>query len=157
MRGRSSGSLRAMTKVQQSVTIRRPVDEVWTYVIDARNDPIWWNSVVEAGRGAELPPAVGVEIEETFRFAGIRFPVRFKVTELEPATRSAVEVVGGPVPGRGSYDLEPVDGGTRLTLTLETDAHGFFKLAEPVFARMAQRDVAASCAKLKDVLEVGAS
>jgi hypothetical protein len=38
-------------------------------------------------------------------------------------------------------------------MSMETDAHGFFKLAEPVFARMARRDVAASCEHLKDILE----
>ena len=55
--------------------------------------------------------------------------------------------------GTGSYELEPVDGATRFTMTLGRDAHGFFKLAEPVFARMARRDLAASAEHLKDLLE----
>jgi hypothetical protein len=38
-------------------------------------------------------------------------------------------------------------------MTMETDAHGFFKLAEPVFGRMARRDVTTSCEHLKDLLE----
>jgi hypothetical protein len=38
-------------------------------------------------------------------------------------------------------------------MTMETDAHGFFKLAEPVFARMARRDLATSAEHLKDILE----
>ena len=46
-----------------------------------------------------------------------------------------------------------MDGGTRLTATLETDAHGFFKLAEPVFARMARRDFTGNFETLKDLLE----
>ena len=44
-------------------------------------------------------------------------------------------------------------GGTRLTARLETDAHGFFKLAEPVFARMARREFVTSVEQLKDILE----
>ena len=77
----------------------------------------------------------------------------FTVTEHDPPRRSAVRIVKGPIPGGGSYELEPVNGGTRLTATAETDAHGFFKLAEPVFARMARRDFVASAEQLKDILE----
>ena len=38
-------------------------------------------------------------------------------------------------------------------MTMETDAHGFFRLAEPVFARIARRDMVTSCERLKDLLE----
>jgi uncharacterized membrane protein len=145
-----------MTHIEHTVTIDRPVQEVWDFLMDARNDPIWITNVVEVGRGADQPIELGLEIEETFKFLGVRLPMTMKVTEHEPMTRSAIEMVGGPVPGRGSYDLAPADGGaggTRFTMTMETDAHGFFKLAEPVFRRMARRDVVASCEHLKDLLE----
>jgi hypothetical protein len=142
-----------MTRIQHTLTIERPVREVWDYVLDARNDPVWHTNVVEVGEGADRPVEVGVEIQETFGFLGRRLPLTFVVTEHEPTTRSAVEVTGGPVPGRGSYEFEPAGDGTRFTYTLETDAHGLFKLAEPVFARMARREVATSCEHLKDLLE----
>ena len=142
-----------MTHIQHTITIDRPVEEVWDYVLDARNDPVWITNVVEVGRGAEAPVELGLEIEETYKFLGVRLPMTLKVTEHEPPHRSAIEMSDGPVPGRGSYQFEPVDGGTRFTMSLDTDAHGFFKLAEPVFARMARRDVASSLENLKDILE----
>jgi uncharacterized membrane protein len=142
-----------VTKIEHTLTIDRPVEEVWDYLMDARNDPVWMTHVVEVGRGADQPMEPGLEIDETVKFLGRRLPVTMKVTEHEPKRRSAIELTGSPVPGRGSYELEPVDGGTRLTATLETDAHGFFKLAEPVFARMARRDFAGNFATLKDLLE----
>ena len=46
----------------------------------------------------------------------------------------------------------PIDA-TRFTAATDADAHGFFKLAEPVFARMARRDLASSMGHLKDLLE----
>ena len=142
-----------MTHIQHTITIDRPVNEVWDYVLDARNDPVWITNVVDVGRGAEAPVEVGLEIEETYKFLGVRLPTTLKVTEHEPPRRSAIEVSDGPIPARGSYQLEPVDGATRFTMTMDTDAHGFFKLAEPVFARMARRDFAASLGNLKDILE----
>jgi uncharacterized membrane protein len=142
-----------MTRIEHTVTIDRPVDEVWDYMMDARNDPVWMAHVVDVGRGADQPVEPGLEIDETIKFLGKRLQVTMKVTEHEPKRRSAIELTGSPVPGRGAYEFEPVDGGTRLTATLETDAHGFFKLAEPVFARMARRDFAGNFETLKDLLE----
>ncbi|MBA2342719.1 MAG: SRPBCC family protein [Thermoleophilaceae bacterium] len=129
--------------------------EVWDFVMNTRNDPKWIANVVEVGKGADQPIELGLEIEETMKFYGVRLPMTLTVAEHEPPTRSAVDV-RGPVDGRGSNQLEPVDGGTRFTMTMDTDAHGFFKLAEPVFARMARRDVTSSVETLKDILESGA-
>ena len=142
-----------MTKVDHTVTIERPVQEVWDYLMDSRNDAVWITNVVEVGRGGDRPAELGLEIEETYQFLGRRFPMTLKVTEHEPTRRSAVDVTGGPVPGRGSYDVAPAGEGTCLTMTFEADAHGFFKLAEPVFARMLRRDVTTSLEHLKDLLE----
>jgi uncharacterized protein YndB with AHSA1/START domain len=142
-----------MTRIEHTVTIERPLEEVWDYLMDARNDPVWLSHVVEVGRGADQPMAPGLEFDETIKFLGKRLPVTMKVTDHEPMRRSSIELVNSPVPGHAGYEFEPVDGGTRLTATLETDAHGFFKLAEPVFARMARRDFAGSFETLKDVLE----
>ena len=141
------------TKLQHTIMIERPLDEVWDYVMDTRNDPVWMSQVVEVGRGADQPVAVGLEVDEVVSFLGKRLHVTLVVTEHEPKRRSAIDVINAPVPGRGSYDLAAENGGTRFTMTMETDAHGFFRLAEPVFKRIAQRDVVTSCARLKDLLE----
>ena len=46
-----------------------------------------------------------------------------------------------------------MEAGTRFTALTDTDAHGFFKLAEPVFARLAERDFVANAERLKALLE----
>jgi hypothetical protein len=143
-----------MTTIRHTVTIGRPVEVVWDYLMDIRNDPVWSPHVVGVGRGAGEPVEIGLDFEETYKFLGVELPLTFTVTEHEPCRRSAVRVLDGPVPGQGSYDLTPVNGGTRLTMTVETkDAHGFFRLAEPVFRRMARREFSTSAAQLKDILE----
>jgi uncharacterized membrane protein len=142
-----------MTTIRHTVTIERPVEDVWDFVMDIRNDPVWTTNIVGVGRGAGEPVEVGLDFEETYKFLGVELPLTFTITEHEPLRRSAVKVVDGPIPGRGSYDFEPVDGGTRFTATLQTEAHGFFRLAEPVFRRMARREFATSVEHLKDILE----
>jgi len=146
-----------MTKFEHSVLIQRPLEEVWAYVMEPANDPVWQGPVIEVRRGAGEEMSVGSEIEEVMQFLGRRFEVTFTVTEHEPMRRSAVRVSSGPVPMNGSYRLDPVAGGTRFTMEGETEAHGLFKLAEPVFARMARREWESSCEVLKDLLEAGAT
>jgi uncharacterized protein YndB with AHSA1/START domain len=142
-----------MTTFNHSITIDRPLEEVWEYVVDPANDPVWQGPVVEVLSGTEGPIEVGSEIQEVTQFLGRRFDITFEVTEHEPMTRSAVRSKAGPVAMQGTYRFEPVDGGTRFSMEGETNAHGLFKLAEPVFARMARREWATCCEQLKDILE----
>src|SRR5919198_1222347 len=142
-----------MTKIERSIEINRPVQDVWDYVHEPRNDAQWQTTIVESQPQNEGPLQLGTEVRETRKFLGIRLQVGYQVTELEPTTRSSIRSVSGPVPFTGSYLFEPHDGSTRFTVTGELDAHGFFKVAEPVFARMAGRELEANLGHLKDILE----
>ena len=145
-----------MTRIEKSVVIDRPVEEVWQYVHDPANDPVWQPSVLETRHDGGPAMDVGTRIVEIRRFLGRRFETAWEVSEFDPPRRSAVRSLSGPIPFTGSYALDPVDGRTRFTLRMDTDAHGFFKLAEPVFRRMAEREMDANLGHLKDVLEAGA-
>ena len=101
---------------------------------------------------------VGTPVTQVRQFLGRRFETGFEVTEFEPYRRSAVPITAGPIKGGGSYTLERVDDRTRFTATFELDAHGFFKLAEPIFARATRRELATNLGHLRDLLETeGAS
>jgi uncharacterized protein YndB with AHSA1/START domain len=83
-----------MTHIEHTVTIARRVEDVWAYVMDARNDPEWMTNVIEVGRGAGQPVAVGLEIEETVQFHGIRMQTMYTITEHDPPHRSAIDALG---------------------------------------------------------------
>lgn len=142
-----------MTCFEYNVVIERPVEDVWAYVIDPGNDPVWQGAIVEVRRGAGVPLHVDSEIEVVAQLLGRTFQATLVVTELEPMRRFGVRTSAGPVPMQGTYHLEPVERGTRFTVEGQTDAHGFFKVAEPLFARRAHREWASSCETLKDLLE----
>jgi uncharacterized membrane protein len=142
-----------MTKIERSIVIDRPVVQVWDFVHEPANDPRWQTTLVETRTLTERPMGVGTRLAEQRKFLGLRIDVTLEVTEYEPHTRSSIKSVSGPVPLSGSYVLEPANGGTRFTVTGELDAHGLFKLAEPVFARMTARELEANLGHLKDLLE----
>ena len=146
-----------MTRYEHSVVIRRPVEDVWAYVIDPANDPVWQGPVIDVRADAGPDLKVGSRIEEDVQYLGRRFRIVWEVTEHQPPHYSAVRLAEGPVPMWGTYRFEPVEGGTRFTMEGEADAHGLFKLAEPLFARMARREWASYCDVLKDLLEADVS
>jgi uncharacterized membrane protein len=145
-----------MTKVQRSITIDRPVDEVFDFTHDLSNNALWQTTLVELEPLFEGPLQVGSQWREVRKFIGKRIETVLELTEYHPNARSAVRMVSGPVPLNGTYEYEAVNGGTRFTVTGELDAHGFFKLAEPVFARITGRELEANLGHLEDLLEAGA-
>jgi len=142
-----------MSKIQRSIVIERPIDEVWDFVHDTTKDALWQTTLVESRLLTEGPKRVGTRVQEVRRFMGVRLEMGLELTEFEPNRKSSLKAVSGGIPLSGSYVLEPLDGATRLTVTGELDAHGAFKLAEPVFARITSRELEANLGHLKDLLE----
>jgi uncharacterized membrane protein len=142
-----------MSRIEHSVVIDRPIQEVFDFVHDIANDPLWQTTIVEQEKLTEGPLRAGSRIREVRRFLGIRVETTYEVTEYEPPKRSAITMISGPVPFSGSYALEALDGSTRFTVQGDIEGHGFFKLAEPVFARLTGRELEANLGHLKDVLE----
>jgi uncharacterized membrane protein len=142
-----------MTKIERSIVIGRPVDEVWEFVHDIASDRLWQTTLVESEQLTDGPMGVGTRVREVRHFLGLKVELAWEVTEFEPKRRSAIKGISGPVPLSGGYRLEPLDDGTRFTVSGELDAHGLFKLAEPVFARITSRELEANLGHLKDLLE----
>lgn len=142
-----------MLKAEQSVTIDRPVEEVWEYINDPRNDTEWQSMIVEAVQVSEGPVGAGTVKRVTAKVLGRRFDTTFEVTEYEPNRRSRIKSTSGPFAFTGTYEVERADGGTRFTWAMEGDPGGFFKLAEPLVVRVVGRQVQADMETLKDLLE----
>lgn len=142
-----------MARYEHSVVIERPIEEVWAFVTDPANNAMWQTTIVETRTGSNRPLDVGSKVAEVRQFLGRRVESTWEVTQHEPPTRSAIKTSSGPVPFTGRYALDSIDGGTRFTMAVEAEAHGFFRLAEPVFGRIVKREMKANCGHLKDLLE----
>jgi uncharacterized protein YndB with AHSA1/START domain len=137
--------------VELSIDVDRPPSEVFAYLTDADRLTEWQSSAIEAQWQGER--ARGSRIREVRRFLGRRLETELEVTEYEPDRRFALKAVSGPVPFSVSHVLEPRDGGTRLAFVGDGEPGGFFKLAEPVVARVAERQFKNDFETLKDILE----
>ena len=141
--------------VEHSVTIERPIEEVFAFTADPNNNPLWQSTTLETQTSSEVD--VGTTFNNVSKFLGRRIETTLEIVESDPPRRQCVRVTSGPIPASGCYVFELTDdgGSTRFTQTLEAEVGGFFKLAEPLVGRAARRQTEADMATLKDLLEAG--
>ena len=140
-----------MVRIDFSIDVDRPPSEVFAYLTDAESLPQWQSSAVEAHWEGEKTR--GARVKEVRKFLDRRMESELEVTEYEPDRRFSLKVLSGPVPFSVQHTIEPRDRGTRLTFVGEGEPGGFFKLAEPIVARTAERQFKSDFETLKDVLE----
>jgi len=143
-----------MVTVQASVDIDRPIEEVFAYAGDFRNDVAWRGEVSELVYLTPDPIAVGSRERETARFFGRTAVTETRVTAFDVPRRVAFEHISGPYRVRGSRAFEPVPGGTRFTFILDSEVSAAFeRLLVPVLRRLFQRQMDQNVARLKSTLE----
>lgn len=145
-----------MIKVEISTVINRPVEEVFAVLSNVENHPKWSSAFLEAKKTSEGPIGVGTTWRVVQKALGRRIEGEVEVTEYESNRKWAQKSKSGPFPVevRGTY--EPVKGGTQVSVVLEAEPGGFFKLAEPLLKSMLKRTIETDFANAKDLMEAHA-
>ena len=146
-----------MTVVSLSVTILRPVGDVFAVLTDLGN-AARWSSALEEQLITPGPLRVGSRRRAVVPgVAGRTMENEMELTELVPNRRLAMRGVAGfPFPVRIVAELEPADGGTLLRWTTYLEPGGIAKVFVPVLAAGYRRSFAKDLAKLKLMMESGA-
>jgi uncharacterized protein YndB with AHSA1/START domain len=140
-----------MVKFETSLHINRPVAEVFEYM----NDPtkmLEWNTTLEEAVPSETPVKVGTRIRTRIRALGRKIEGTTEVVEFEPNKRVVLKI-DGPFSWKTIYTYQTEDGGTRLVIALEGEPGGFFKVGEPVLARILKKQLQAQFETAKELLE----
>lgn len=137
--------------VEHSVTIARPIAEVFAFVTDLRNETRW-QPEIEAVR-VEGPLRAGAIFHETRVSLGRRFDWEFRVTRFEPPHLISIETVAGSFPYRGSRRFEAVEGGTRVIESGELILPRPLRVFDGVGARLSRRPLREAYARLRALLE----
>lgn len=143
-------------RMEESVEIARPVEDVYAFLANIDNFPQWSGAVVEANRPATDALGVGHTFTLAQKFLGRRFDSPCEVTALEPNRRFGYRTIGRvPLPFSFDFTFEPTDGGTRLSVVVESESGSFVNLAGPLFERAGRRQVNHDLETMKDILESG--
>ena len=143
-------------KVETSIVINRPLDEVFAFTADVENQPQWQSRLIEARKTSVGPIGVGTTWSSVAKFLGQRIELETVTTDYEPNRTYAAKSTSGPFPVLGRQSYEAVAGGTQIKVTLEWQPSGFFKVAEPLLATMLKRQTETDLINLKDLMEAHA-
>ena len=141
---------------EATVDIDRPIDEVFAYLADGRNDPKFSPRVQRIERIPESPTAVGTIFRSTVKDAGMKTAREFRITAFEPprSLRWAEVSKNIVTATQGGYDLEPLpDGGTRVRIHNVLEGHGLGKLLVGFALSAARKDAPAFGRRIKAAVE----
>jgi uncharacterized protein YndB with AHSA1/START domain len=140
-----------MPEATNTIEIARPPADVFAFLADGTTNTQWRPGVTDirlksgSGKGAIYEQGVKGPF-------GRRVPADYEITALEPDRLIAFKAIDGPVRPEGSYQLEPTDGGTRLTFKLSCSPSGFAKVMTPMVAKTMRCEVA-QLERLRAILE----
>ena len=140
-------------RVEESIEIDKPVEEVFDYLFEVDNFPEWSAPAIDVRRDVAGTLKEGHTFTVVVTFLGRRFELPYEVTDFDPLRHYTHKSTGGPIPNQWSYTFNEVSGGTRLRRVAQGEPGGFFRVAEPLFERLLKRQVRADLETVKDLLE----
>lgn len=134
---------------EHELEIERPPDDVYAFLSDPENLPLWQSGVLEVRRESDT------RFREVRTFVGRRIESILEVTAAEPGREFSLRSASGPVRFSVQHLLEPAgEGRTRLRVVGEAEgAGGLFKLGGRLLPRAAEGRVHEDFASLKALLE----
>ncbi|HEX8648073.1 MAG TPA: SRPBCC family protein [Thermoleophilaceae bacterium] len=144
-----------MTRLEGDIEIRRPLEEVFRFVADPRNDPSWCPRVEWCEQREGDGPAAGARYEAMHRPSGYprKHIRRIEVLEYDPPHRIRWRQEDQIGVFDITYTLEPAGDGTRLLQIDEIEWK--LPLAGPFGKRIVGRHIGEQQQDLKRVLEDG--
>ena len=140
-------------RVEGEIVINRPVDEVFDFVADERNEPRYNPKMRVAEQISEGPigegtrfraetVSMGRTVEMVIEFTGFERPRRIE----ETVHMSSMDLQGG-------LTFDPVAGGTRMRWSWDLEPRGGLRLMGPMITRMGRRSERTIWTSLKRFLE----
>ncbi len=143
-----------MFTLENSIVIYRPIEEVFAFVSNSENRPKWV-PVIEVQKMTAGPIGIGTTFRNVVTMMGRQQESILEVVEYLPNEKYTFKTLW-PFPCQLHHSLAPAAGGTQVTLKLEAQLSGFFKLIQSFMVRTSQRQMAVDLAALKNCLEAQA-
>ena len=140
-------------RVEGDIIIWRPVEEVFDFCADERNEPRYNPRMTPAEQTSTGPIGVGSQFRAEMRTMGRKVAMTIEWTAYERPRRLASWTRLSGMDIRGDLRFEPVAEGTRMRWAWDLEPHGGIKLMGPMVTLMGRRQERTIWASLKRVLE----
>src|SRR5947199_1901076 len=132
-----------MAHAEESITINRPMDDVFNFVLDGMNNPRWRPAVMDIQQVPGKPAGVGAVYKQGLKGpGGRRIDGDYEIVECRPNELIRFQVISGPARPTGTYRFEPEGDSTRVRFILHFEPKGLAKLMDPMIAKTMRSEVA---------------
>jgi len=142
-------------RLEESVAISRPVDEVWSFYTNFFNAPrIRGGGMLGLRQTSSGPLGVGSTLQGRMVILGFETRLNYTITELDPPHMMAYSIVGRPLRWcRQRVTLEPTPDGTQMTRSTELELRPALKLIWPIIGPLTRRARRRAFHSLKGMVE----
>jgi carbon monoxide dehydrogenase subunit G len=143
-----------MVKFISAIEIKRPMADVFAFLVNPTNYLLWQSGLVEIKATDEMN--VGSQLSFVSHGLGRSTSLKGQVTENNGRDHLAAVNVAGPIKFTSSYQLTALDSmKTVLKLDNQIEIGSYFSLAEPVLQQIAKSRYTSDLETLRTILEAG--
>jgi uncharacterized protein YndB with AHSA1/START domain len=133
-----------MPHAENTVTVDRPIEDVFAYLADGTNNPRWRPGVLSIELASGGGGGTGTTYRQKLRGPGGRtIDGDYELTRFEPPHRLEFQVIAGPARPTGRFTLtEEAPGRTAVTFTLDLRPRGLMRLMSVMISATMRSEVA---------------
>lgn len=140
-------------RVEGEIVINRPMQEVFDFVADERNEPRYNPKMRHAEKISDEPIGVGTRFRAETASMGRTVEMVIEFTAFERPRRIEETVHMSSMDLQGALTFDPVAGGTLMRWKWDLEPRGGLRLMTPMITRMGRRNEQTIWGSLKRVLE----
>jgi hypothetical protein len=142
-----------MIRFDLNTQIHRPLLQVFAFVATPENDFQWQYGTLTSARLSRGEMGLGTLFRAVSHLLGQRIEIIYEVTVFDQNRRYGFKSVSGQVDSYTLYSFEVFQGGTKVTLSAETNPRQLSKPNGAVAVRQFKREHKENLAMLKSLLE----
>lgn len=144
-----------MAHVEGEITIERPVDEVFDFVADERNEPRYNPRMTRADKTSPGPIGAGARYKAQTMARGRPVEMTIETTAYDRPRRLGSFTRLAMMNVHGAVTFDPVPRGTLMRWSWDLEPRGLMKLMTPLIAIQGKRQEKEVWTGLKRLLESG--
>ncbi len=142
-----------MVRIHGDILIERPVEAVFDFVADERNEPRFNPQMATSSLESDEPIGEGSRFRTTLRSVGRLVPMTVEFTRYERPRRLGSRSHTRAMLTEGDLTFEPESSGTRMRWSWDVEVRGPLRFADALVARIGDRQERRIWGNLKALLE----
>jgi len=143
-----------MVNITTTITINRPIKDVFAYATNPDNAPKWYKNIKSIEWETLKPLVLGSKIVFAAHFLGRILKYVYEIVELKPNRKLTMKTASGPFLMETTYSFERMgDTMTKMTLCNYGNPTGFSRIVAPFMSFAMRQANKKDLLKIKEILE----